>query len=206
MSSDPVLKKNYGFEVLGYLIEILSNKSYEDYCKENIFEPLNMKDTSFRVEELDEDKLVTPYLYFQRIYIPLPNYEMSSANAAAGGLRTNIVDLSKYLIMHINRGEYNGIRILNEDSAELMHTIQYPDNYGRFGLGWQVWKFNESKENNFGGHTGEVPGGTSFMIYNEYDKTGVIYFVNQFTSKLKLVELFSSLIVIQILFEKTKEF
>jgi len=197
---------NYGFEVLGYLIEILSNKSYEDYCKENIFEPLNMKDSSFRVEELDEEKLVTPYLYFKRIYIPLPNYDMSSANAAAGGLRTNVVDLSKYLIMHINRGEYNGVRILNEDTADLMHMVQYPDYYGRFGLGWQVWNFNESKENNFGGHTGEVPGGTSFMIFNEYDKTGVIYFVNQFTSKLKLVELFSSLIVIQILFEKAKEF
>jgi len=196
---------NYGFEVLGYLIEILSNESYEDYCKKNIFEPLNMKDTSFRIEELDEEKLVTPYLYFKRIYIPLPNYKMSSANAAAGGLRTNVVDLSKYLIMHINRGEYNGVRILNEESADLMHKIQYPDNYGRFGLGWQVWKFNDSEESSFSGHTGEVPGGASFMIYNEYNKTGIIYFVNQFTSKLKLVELFSSLIVSQILFEKAKE-
>jgi len=197
---------NYGFEILGYLIEILSNESYEDYCKENIFEPLDMKDTSFRVEELDDEKLVTPYIYFKRIYIPLPNYEMSSANAAAGGLRTNVVDLSKYLIMHINRGEYNGVKILNEDSADLMHTVQYPDNYGRFGLGWQVWKFNESEEDRFSGHTGEVPGGASFMIYNDNEKIGVIYFVNQFTSKLKIVELFSSLIVSQILFEKAKGF
>ena len=197
---------NYGFEILGYLIEILSNESYEDYCKENIFEPLDMKDSSFRVEELDVKKLVTPYLYFMRTYIPLPNYEMISANAAAGGLRTNVVDLSKYLIMHINRGEYNGVRILNEESVDLIHTIQYLDNYGRFGLGWQVWNFDESRGNRLEGHTGEVPGGASFMYYREYEKTGVIYFVNQFTSKLKLVELFSSLSISQILFEKAKEF
>ena len=197
---------NYGFEILGYLIEILSNESYEDYCKENIFEPLDMKDTSFRVEELDVKKLVTPYLYFMRTYIPLPNYEMISANAAAGGLRTNVVDLSKYLIMHINRGEYNGVRILNEESVDLIHTIQYLDNYGRFGLGWQVWNFDESRGNRLEGHTGEVPGRGSFMYYREYEKTGVIYFVNQFTSKLKLVELFSSLSISQILFEKAKDF
>jgi len=199
------LYSDHGFELLGYLVELISNETYEDYCKKNIFEPLDMKDTSFRIKELDEKKLVTPYLYFMRIYIPLPNYEIIGANAAAGGLRTNIVDLSKYLIMHINGGKYNGVRILNEDSVDLMHKVQYPDNNGRFGLGWQVWSTDESGENRLEGHTGEVPGGASFMYYHEYEKTGVIIFVNQFTTKLRIMEIFSCLSASQILFEKARE-
>jgi CubicO group peptidase (beta-lactamase class C family) len=38
---------NSGYYLLGYLIEKVSGKSYEQYLKENIFEPLGMKDTGY---------------------------------------------------------------------------------------------------------------------------------------------------------------
>ena len=122
-----------GFELLGYLIELISNQTFEEYCKENIFEPLSMLDTSFEISDLDQNRLATPYLYYFRIYVPLPDYEMDGACAAAGGLRTTILDLSHFLIAQMNGGVYGGVRILKEETYHLDIKKQM--------RGWQS-KFN----------------------------------------------------------------
>jgi CubicO group peptidase (beta-lactamase class C family) len=193
-----------GFEILGYLVELISNQSFEKYCKINIFELLDMKDTSFDINDLDKNRLVTPYIYVLRKFIPLPNYEMDSACSAAGGLRTTILDLSNFLLAQINGGEYNGIRILEEQTVELMHTTQFPDSQGRHGLGWQIWRIGENGTSSLEGHMGEVPGGTAFMHYRSQEQIGILFFMNQFT-RLKLSEFYYWMMVSTALFNKAGE-
>ena len=38
---------NIGYGLLGYLVEIISEQPFEDYCQDHIFDPLEMDDTSF---------------------------------------------------------------------------------------------------------------------------------------------------------------
>jgi CubicO group peptidase (beta-lactamase class C family) len=163
---------NVAFILLGYLIELLSGESFEDYCMVHIFEPLFMNNTSFYIENFDTEKLAVPYVRLHGFYIPLPNYELNCYNPPAG-LRTNIIDLSHFLIAHMNEGVHDGVRILNASSIEEMHRWQYNVRYG-FG-----WDYIDHRDNVVQGHEGSQLGFRSFMHYCDIDNVGVIYFFNE---------------------------
>lgn len=165
-----------GYEILGTLVEFFSNKSYVEYCKEYIFQPLKMNDTSFLPEELDEDRLAIPYAYFLIKNIPLPQY--TNYNFASGGLRSTVIDLARYLFTYMNGGEYDGTRILEEETVNLMLTYQYPNS--RYGLGWKMFMIDEENNTRRIGHSGTVPGGISSMYFHSSTNTGVIYTANQY--------------------------
>ena len=143
------------YELLGYLVERITNQSFPEYCSKNIFEPLNMKNTSYHPSDYKKEQLAVQYIYLFGRYIALPEFE--DRNYASGGLRSNLEDLSHYLIAYMNGGEYNGIRILKNDTVKLMFTRQYPSNHFiGYGLGWQIYSSrNNVSENNLRiGHNG----------------------------------------------------
>jgi len=176
---------NLGFTILGRLVEIISNKSFNDYCKENIFEPLDMKSSSFILSDLEDVVKARPYMVaFKKkfnepydFYIPFPQYTVRFY--PAGALRTSVEDLSHFFIAHMNNGIYKNVRILNESTINLMHTIHIIINnknsgYG-FGWGNSIKPFGLSIE----GHSGSLYGFNSFMYYRKYDNVGVIFIVNR---------------------------
>ena len=194
------------YEILGYLIEILSNQSLEQYCQENIFEPLKMMNTSFYPSDYNKDNLAVPYIWILNRYIPLPHYE--DRNYAAGGLRTSVCDLSHYLIAHMNGGLYDGIRILEDETVELMHTLQYPENnstYSGYGLGWKIfWNYDYNTSRRVG-HTGAMPGSLTYMFYFPYNNTGVIFFTNQHLI-FRFKELFAWFSILELFSQKAGEY
>jgi CubicO group peptidase (beta-lactamase class C family) len=193
---------NIGFELLGYILQRLSNQSVEDYCEEHIFTPLEMKNTSFHVSDFEVDELAVPYIRRGGWYIPLPHYDIGCT--AAGGIRTSVMDLSHFLLAHMNEGVYKGTRILEKETIELMHTIQYPES-SQYGLGWIL---DTSNDDIYGGHTGGVFGGSAFMFYRDSDNVGVIFFINinrVITLRLHLLEQLSWIGIQQHLFEKGTE-
>lgn len=179
---------NVGYGILGYLVEIMSGKSFEEYCRENIFEPLGMKNTSFRLANLDAKNIAVPYVFQYGEYYPLLHYGI--LDYPAGGLRTNIPDLSRFLIAHMNGGVYNGIRILSEKNVEEMHTIQYPSKHYNFqyGLGWQIWV---KPSDVYIGHTGGLYGVATKMVFRQSDKTAIIFFTNKEVYNLREIVVFS---------------
>ena len=124
---------NIGYGILGYLVEIVSGLTLEDYCRENIYKPLGMENTSFRLSNLNIDNIAVPYVVQIGEYYPLLHYGI--LDYAAGGLRTNVLDLSRFLIAHMNGGMYEGTMILSEKSVDEMHTIQYPNTEYDFDYG-----------------------------------------------------------------------
>jgi CubicO group peptidase (beta-lactamase class C family) len=161
------------FEILGYLVEKISNQSLEKYCKKNIFEPLDMKSSSFYLTNLDIDKIAIPYFWLIGKYFQLPLYE--NRNSAAGGLKSTIRDLSHFLIVHLNDGVYNGTRILKKSTIDLMQTIQYPN--GSDGFAWKYVKLSNGKVHLI--HSGTLPGYHSRTSIYPPDKIGIIYSYNQ---------------------------
>ena len=191
---------NLGFVILGYLVELFSNQSFESYCQQHIFQPLDMKNTSFDMDTLPSDKLAGSYLRFGRIYIKLPNVDYTFIDPC-GGLLTNINDLSHFLIAHMNNGTYKNNRILNESTIHEMHTIQYPEsqpyfNLFKFGLGWLIF------DKEFGikthGHDGDITFSHARMrIFND-NNTAVMYFFSKGYRPSILPRIFSSLFEYQI--------
>lgn len=195
-----------GYEILGYLIELLSDQPLDQYCQEHIFAPLKMMNTSFYPSDYDKNNLAIPYIWVLNRYVPLPHYE--DRNYAAGGLRTSVSDLSHYLIAHMNGGLYDGVRILEEETVELMHTLQYPENnstYSGYGLGWKIfWNYDYNTSRRVG-HTGAMPGSLTYMFYFPHNNTGVIFFTNQHLI-FRLSELFAWFFILELFSQKANEY
>lgn len=171
---------NAGFQLLGYLIEQVTNQSLIDYVEENIFEPLNMINSGYFYEDF-VDKHAIPYEWVNGSIIELPLYNLNVTGA--GSIKSTIHDMANYLMMIINKGEYNGARILDNVSVDLMQTQQIPvsgtsvegfNNEG-YGLGWCLY------DDDFVGHGGATPGFNSHMYLKrtESGTIGVIIMYNR---------------------------
>jgi CubicO group peptidase (beta-lactamase class C family) len=204
----PGEKKSYSctaYELLGYLVERITNQSFPEYCTKNIFQPLDMKNTSYHPSYYNPEQLAVQYIYLLGRYIALPEFE--DRNYASGGLRSNLEDLSHYLIAYMNGGEYNGVKILKNDTVKLMFTRQYPDDYFiGYGLGWQIFSSHNHSESNLRiGHSGGMPGSQTYMFYHVFDNVGIIIFTNQHLS-YTMDDLTSWFSIIDLLIEKAKQY
>jgi len=166
-------------EILSYALQQITNQSYADYCQENIFEPLQMYNTSFYFSDYDKDELARLYIRVRRVYLPMPHLEPTSH--AGAGVKTTISDFSHFLIMHTSGGVYDGVRILSEESVELMHSVQYPGYYDEeclHGFGW--FQYTGLDGETYGGHSGRHHGAGAQLRMRYSDKVGILIFWNQF--------------------------
>lgn len=185
-----------GFQILAYLVERISNQPYVEYCNEHILKPLNMSNSSFHLDDFEFGKIATPYLYFLGNFIPFPHVEIEAYGAA--GLRTTVLDLSKYLMMHMNNGTCNGVKILESETIKEMHTPQM--NFDYYGLGWMI---NPISEGYFEmGHSGTIPGGRAEMWYRTSDNAGIIYFWNQYRMIDSIREIIGNIMIDRLLWQK----
>ncbi|MEV6158145.1 serine hydrolase domain-containing protein [Nonomuraea sp. NPDC052129] len=125
---------NLSDDVLGVLVARVSGQSFEEFLRERIFDPLDMKDTAFHVPA---DKLHRlPPLY-------APDWQTGEFNvedeaegghhskppafpSSGGGLDSTADDYHAYFRMLLNGGMHNGRRILSRPAVELMTTNQLP--------------------------------------------------------------------------------
>lgn len=159
----PGEKWTYGLntDVLGYLVEVLTGLSLDEYFKKKIFEPLGMKDTYFYIPKEKQSRLANLYAEdsLQHIvkmpetiqlngnfYRDYPNIKGGSFYSGGGGLVSTAYDYAIFMQMLLNGGEYNGKHILSKASIRLMTTNQI-GNLSRngsngldtkFGLGFEL--------------------------------------------------------------------
>lgn len=163
---------NVGFALIGYLVERLSGLPFHQYCKQFIFEPLEMHQTSYLLSDLDFSLLAMPYRHVFGLHIPHGHY--CYLGYPCGSVHTSVIELSHFIIAHMNEGIYKGFQLLNASTVELMHTIQYPK--GDYGLGWVV--NNDSDYGLLYGHSGGDIGVATSVSIHDSDDTAVIYFTN----------------------------
>lgn len=120
-------------DVQGYLIEILTGKSFDVFLKERLFEPLGMSDTDFYVEKENHPRLTT--LYGRRdgefIEHTAPRYVAAylsepASKSGGGGLVSTTEDYFKFAQMLVNGGELSGTRILGRKTIEFMGRNHLP--------------------------------------------------------------------------------
>ncbi|MHA2363560.1 MAG: serine hydrolase domain-containing protein [Candidatus Hodarchaeales archaeon] len=135
---------NVNFAILQGIVEYISNQSFEDYCQNNIFMPLNMSNTSFNLSNFNHNQLAIPMgwaPHFQSYYV-MTHADFNYSAKGDAGLKTTALDFSNFLIAHMNGGEFNGTRILSENNTNYLHTTQVNLTTGSYGLGWTIGPSN----------------------------------------------------------------
>ncbi|MBU2651084.1 MAG: beta-lactamase family protein, partial [Bacteroidetes bacterium] len=145
---------NVGATLLAYLVERMTDTDFETYCQNHIFQPLGMEQTSFRLANLDQSRIATPYLQQDGTLIPTdhPGFPVYPS----GALRTSAMQLAKLLGMYMQGGTYEGVTILNQNTVDLITTLQYPQVLWPEMMGL-IWFFNYG----FYKHGGYFPGAQS---------------------------------------------
>lgn len=111
---------NYATALTGYVVERVSGEPFDDYVERHIFQPLGMQHSTFR-------QPVPAALAGQLS----KGYNLASEDEAkfeivgpapAGALSASGADMARFMIAHLQQGEYQGARILNAATAQQMHN------------------------------------------------------------------------------------
>jgi CubicO group peptidase (beta-lactamase class C family) len=117
------LYSNIGTSLLALVVEQISGLDFRDYCRIYILEPLEMANSGFRLGALNSEDLVTPYTNNNQ-----PMQFFSSRHYPAGFLNCSLEDFSHFVIAMLNKGIYNGNRIMEITTVEKMWEIQNQGN------------------------------------------------------------------------------
>lgn len=140
-------KYGTGADILGGIVETVSGMKFSEFLKKEIFEPLEMKDTGFYVPEEKQSRLAKVYdvvegelQEFKTNHLGI-RYTQKGAPAfesGGAGLVSTLDDYAKFAQMLMNRGEYQGKRLLQQATVEyLTHTELMPWQQVDLDTGWE---------------------------------------------------------------------
>ena len=214
---------NIGAALIGFLVEEISNQSFNEYCNENIFEPLEMNNAFWFLSEIENlNQIALPYqitggsgntcfdigcgvydesnpCFCDAACVDyedccsdydevcgedgtgsslgnLTEYEhYGYSDYPSGQLRTTSNNLAKFMNAYMNDGAYNGVRILDSETIELIKTIHYPAVNSMQGL---MWYYKNENGRMLFGHNGGDVGSSTEMFISFSNNLGVVLLTN----------------------------
>ncbi len=115
-------------DIQGYLVEKLSGKTFPEFLRTRLFEPLGMVDTAFYVPAEKLSRVATIYAYDKAKggLAPAPGEttvtSLPGLASGGGGLYSTAADYFRFAQMLLNGGEYDGRRILKKATVDMMRT------------------------------------------------------------------------------------
>ncbi len=145
--------------ILGKVVEVITGKSFYEYLKETIFDPLGMNETKFYLTTEDRERFQPLFINSGSLkgftnFLDEMTYDIENRAYFGGeGLVSNMRDYSKFCQMLLNNGELNGNKILDRSSIDLMlekHSELEPDPFlninDGFHLGFSVFVLNDPEK------------------------------------------------------------
>jgi CubicO group peptidase (beta-lactamase class C family) len=175
------------FDVIGRIIEILSDMEFSDYINKHILTPLEMTDTAFQLTDEQWTRVVAIHDNKDGKAVSLDwgkstinNYPATNP-VPGGGLFSTLNDFCNFVKMLLDRGIYGGQRILNEESVAAMGTQRISDTLPgvkpgtSWGVGCLIYKnFSPMPVGSFG-WSGAL--GTHMWV-DPANKIGAVYMRN----------------------------
>ena len=183
---------NLGYNMVGTIVERESGQRFDAYVKTHVLEPLGLGG-GYLVDALDADRFARIYRWregegFVRsdaAYAPLGDrldgYVMgydTPVFSPTGGLKISAPDLATYMLMHMNQGAWNDVRIIGAGLAETMHapTVDIDATAG-YGLAIRTDRAVVPGAV-LTGHTGSAYGLYSSMFFDGERKYGFVVIAN----------------------------
>jgi CubicO group peptidase (beta-lactamase class C family) len=173
--------------VAGEVIERVSGMTWEDFIEKRMMQPLNMTQSVASIFRLkNKSNIISPHAPVNG-KIEAIDIDWSETANAAGGIVSNITDLSKWLIMQMNNGKYGeNKQLFSEEVHDDMWSPQtiintrtvppYNTHFSSYGLGWFLSDVKGYKQVT---HTGGLAGVVTQITLLPELKLGIIVLTNQ---------------------------
>jgi CubicO group peptidase (beta-lactamase class C family) len=184
------LYNNLMFAAVGYMIELQSGKRWEDFVREKILNPLEMKGTSYSISDMThQPDFGVPFTEKRDSFdlYKIPYYEDIEGVAPCGAIASNIDEISHWLIALMNDGKYKGRQVLPAEvlKATLEPAIALPNTLteslgyweilnSAYGMGRQTASY---RGHLLTFHGGDLPGFHSQVSFMPREHFGVIVLV-----------------------------
>ena len=128
--------------ILGRVIEVVSEKSFYEYLKESIFDPLNMNDTKFYLTNEERERFQPLFINSNSLVgftnlLDEMSYDIDNRAYFGGeGLVSTMSDYANFCKMLLNRGTHNGNKIISSASMDMMtskYSIGRPNEFASIG-------------------------------------------------------------------------
>lgn len=188
---------NLMFMTAGYLIGEVTGSTWEEFVQKRILDPLGMSSTNFStgVSQRAPD-FALPCQDFDGEVRPIEFRELPPV-APAGALNSSVLDLSRWSLLHLNKGKVGDKTLVSEanlretDSPQIVTgqmpgQMQFPElgQFGAYGMGWGV--------NTYRGHTwlehgGGIDGFSALITFLPQEGIGVAALTNTLGTSIGLV-------------------
>ena len=167
---------NLGYALLGQAMEQVTGEEFSDYVDEAILEPMGMDSSSFTLTPDMKQLLSKEYLKGEeQEYIWV-------RDIPAGSLRSNVEDMSRFMMMVFGDGEVGGQRILRAETVAEMLSPQNSDVPldfdARWGLGWWLLSLGLDYAGKTAWHSGGEGMWNSLLVTLPEHKLGVVVLSN----------------------------
>ena len=184
--------QNLMYMTAGYLVGQLTGTSWEEVVQRRIFDALGMVSSRFSVESMQRaPDFSRGYRKHQRKTVQMPFYEEIEALGPAGSIVSNVDDLSRWLLLNLNKGRHGDRRLVSEGQVAQMHAPQvvisgpgkYPElPQNSYGLGWFVQPYRGRMIIH---HGGNIDGFSTMLSLMLEENLGVVVLVNMNATPLQ---------------------
>lgn len=162
---------NANYQILGLIVQHVSGESYEDYVRQHIFTPLDMRTSFASQDEAQQHGMASGYHWWFGFPVPAP-LPFNRAQVPAGYLISSAQDMAHYLIAQMNGGYYQDRSVLSPAGIAFLHT---PSAKGEYGIGWETAHLNGRTLMN---HDGGVANFQTSLFFDPKERVGVYIAAN----------------------------
>jgi CubicO group peptidase (beta-lactamase class C family) len=179
--------QNLMFLTAGYLVQAISGKTWEDFTQKEVFDRMGMSRSNFSVEVSKQmDNYALPYREEDEKVKLIPFRNIDTVGPA-GSINSDIMDMAKWVILHLN-GKLGDEQIVTQAQLAELHapTMVMPPGFmgmeefkelseSTYGLGWFVQYYRGRKIVH---HGGNIDGFSAFVSFLPDEKFGVVTLTN----------------------------
>ncbi|MCI0764428.1 serine hydrolase [Bacillus sp. TL12] len=180
------LYNNLMYATISYLVESITNQTWEQYVTEHILEPLQMEQTNFSItDSQNTNDYALPYVEKDGEIKEVPFRNIDTVGAA-GCINSTIEDMANWVLFHLNQGKTGDHELLSSELLEQMYTphntipdqplLSPPESpVNSYGLGWFISSYRGYKVIH---HGGNIDGFTALVSFIPKENIGLVILTN----------------------------
>jgi len=175
---------NLMFMTAGVLIERISGSAWEEFVRRRLLDPIGMKTSNFSITDSQRTSDYSlPYEEKNGEVKEIP-FRNIDAIGPAGSINSSVNEMTRWLLLQLGKGKFEGHQIIPEKSLAETHTpqivaggdLKYDESfYSSYAMGWGVTSYRGHPAL---AHSGGIDGFTSAVRFLPKDQLGVVVLTN----------------------------